>query len=246
MTGNTKSTDKQYPKPDLSDVLNEAKRSTMIDLNCVQIGIIEAFDPGTQSATIKLALKRIVAIDPNGVKTLQERPLILKCPCFFPFGGGAYLTMPIQAGDTCIVLFNDREIDNWWVNGGVQTPTSRRTHDISDAFALVGIRNVRNALDDYIANGARLAFSANSRITLTDDLIASIADIFLHTGNMHITGNLTIGGNTYGDGAGGSGGDINLYANIQQQPGFEIHDGRRISGSFERVTVIDGIVVGGS
>ena len=235
---------KQIPKPNWTDVAREIKRDIMYDINAVNIGIIQSFDPATQAATVQMALKRVVAVAPDGTRTLQERPLILEVPCFFPFGGGSVMSMPIQAGDNCIVLFNDREIDNWFVNGGVQSPTNYRSHSASDAFALVGIKNLQTAITDYIVNGCRLSYNANSRITLTEDLIESIAEIFKHNGTMHITQDLIVGGVWLGDSE--SGGNIDLQANVIQRSGYELHDGRKCNGIFERVTVVDGIVVSGS
>lgn len=251
MATNIKNQPKSPTRPDLVDVLQEQKRGTMIDLNCVQIGIIKEFDSGDQSATIQLALKRVIAVAEDGSKTLQERPLILKCPVMVLFGGASFINLPIAPGDNCIVLFNDREIDNWFVNGGMQAPTTRRTHDISDAIAIVGIRNLQTSIGNYLANGIRICHNGgSSQMDFTDMMIESVANLFLHHGNVEITENLyvhqnlRIGGNTYGDSSSGDGGNINLYANILQQPGFELHDGRGISGDFERVRVRDGIVIG--
>lgn len=228
--------------PDISRVLDAAKRDVKVAMNCVNIGIIQEFNPDNQTATIQIALKQVINIAPNGTKTFQEIPLILQCPVVVLFGGGSYLTMPIEPGDNCLVLFNDREIDNWLYNGGVQAPTSARIHDVSDAIALVGLRSFQNSITDYLVNGVRLSFAPDSRIDLTEDAINSIAELFTHTGDMLITGNLTIIGDTYGDGDG----NINLNANIIQSGGHSIHAGNGANGTFNVVTVVDGIVVSGS
>ena len=233
---------KQISKPNKVDILRELKRDIGVSFNAVNIGIIQSFDAATQSATVKLALKSVVAVAADGTRTLQERPILLDCPCFFAFGGGAFLSMPIQPGDNCIVLFNDREIDNWYVNGGTQAPNSYRTHSASDAFALVGIKNLQTAIGDYITNGIRLSYNANTRITLTDENIASIANLFTHTGSMQITGDLTILGTTHGNASG----DWHINANIKQDATHTIHAGNGATGTFNFVNVVDGIVVGGS
>lgn len=241
-------TNKQIHAPTTIDVLRALKQDINFGLNAINIGIIQSFDAANQSVTIQLALKTVVSESPDGTRTLQERPLILECPAVILSGGGAYVGLPIQAGDNCIVMFNDREIDNWFQNGGIQTPTTYRTHDISDAFALVGIRNMTTALANYLTDGVRLFFNATSKIDITNDLIDSIAALFKHHGDMEITGNLlvrgdfTILGDTFGDGSN----NINLRANLIQAPGFEIHDGRQVSGTFEVIEAEDGIVVGGS
>jgi len=252
MTTNANSFVKQPVPPNMKEVLDEHKRDIEASFNCVQIGELDSFDPATQSAKVKLMIKKIAAINPDGTRLYRQIPLLASVPVIFPFGGASFVNVPIQAGDSCAVFFCDRDIDNWYVNGGSQPPNSLRAHDLSDAICIVGVKNLQNSITNWLANGIRIFFSGNSNMDFTDDQIKSIANLFLHQGNMEITENLlvhqnlTVLGNTYGDGTGGGGGNMKLYANILQQPGYEIHDGRGVSGSFERVTVEDGIVIGGS
>ena len=139
----------------------------MHDINCVQIGIVQRFYPDTQTADIQIALKHVINVDPDGTQTLKERPLLVSCPVIIMTGGAGHLTFPIVQGDTCIILFNDREIDNWLALGGVQVPTSVRTHDLSDGIAIVGLRNTQNAIAGYFMGGAELRFGAGS-VQVTD------------------------------------------------------------------------------
>lgn len=176
------------------DVLFNHKRDVEATMNCVQIGIIEAFNAEEQTADIKLALKKITNIEPDGTRIYAEHPLLLRCPVFVLYGGVGYMTMPIQPGDECIVVFNDREIDNWFTDGGVVAPTSLRTHDFSDAFAIVGIRSLQNSIAAYLTNGIRLSYNGTAKIDILDDQIESVAALFFHTGNVKIVGNVEVEG----------------------------------------------------
>ena len=246
---------KSIPAPSLPDVLDEYKRDTTLSINCTQIGVIQSFDVATQLATIAIAMKQVRDIAEDGTKTIVEYPLLLECPVMVLFGGVDILSLPITAGDNCIVLFNDRQIDNWLYNGPGQTPTIGRVHDLSDGIAIVGIRPLTNSITNYLAEGIRLSHGVgNSQMDLKTDLIDTIAELFFHHGDMRISRdlrvdrdlevfrNFTIHGDTYGD----DDSKIKLYADLDQQPGYEIHDGRQISGTFDTVIVVDGIVVGGS
>ena len=62
-------------------------------------------------------------------------------PVVFPGGGGFALTFPVAAGDECLVVFASRCIDAWWQSGGVGEPMEPRMHDLSDGFALIGVRS---------------------------------------------------------------------------------------------------------
>jgi hypothetical protein len=241
---------KQPTPPDLTSLLDEQKRDVQVSINCVQIGTIQSFDTANQLATISISMKQVEQINEDGSKVLKEYPLLLECPVMVLFGGVDVLTMPIASGDNCIVLFNDRDIDSWVAAGDGQYPVTQRVHDLNDAFAIVGIRPLTNSIANYLANGIRLSHGiGNSQIDLKTDLIESIADLFLHNGDMTITKDLRvqrdfyIEGDTYGN---GTTNDWNLRANLIQESGFEIHDGRGVSGTFDVVTVVDGIVVSGS
>lgn len=65
-------------------------------------------------------------------------PALLDVPIVLPRAGDYILTLPVQAGDECLVIFADQCIDAWWQNGGVQNPMERRRHDLSDGFAILG------------------------------------------------------------------------------------------------------------
>lgn len=238
---------KNTAEPDLTTFGKQVVREAQITLNAVQIGIIQSFDPSEQSATIRLVFKQVLSISPDGTRTLREHPLILKCPVMTLFGGESFINLPIASGDYCIVLFNDREMDNWFVNGGVQVPSSGRVHDLSDAIAIVGIRSLQNSITDFLANGIRLQFSENSRIDITTDAINSIAALFTHTGSMIITQDLEVGGNfTVIGEVFGDGGVLNINDTIQQAAGKSIHAGNGANGTFNIVTVVDGIVISGT
>lgn len=238
---------KSVNPPNSAQVLAELKRDIMVGLNAVQIGIIEAFNADRQTATVRIALKQVKSIQPDGTRELVEHPLLLECPCVMLYGGPAYMTFPIAPGDNCIVLFNDREIDEWFANGGVQTPQTGRVHDISDGLVLVGLRSLQSVISGYLQSGIRLS-NQGARIDVLPDVLDSIASLWTHqgdieiTGNVEIDGNLSILGDTYGNGSG----DLNLRANLRQENGKVMEAGNGATGTFNTVQVIKGIVVGGS
>ena len=127
--------------PDLDDLLAENRDTVFANLNCTQVGKIEKVN-NDQTVEIKIQFLRRL---PDG-KTAKY-PLLVDCPYFVLQGGGAYIDMPIKKGDDCLILFNDRNIDDWWDTGNVAVPADTRKHSISDGFALVGINRKDKALD---------------------------------------------------------------------------------------------------
>lgn len=129
--------------PDLSTFVDMALRNTLLNLNCHLIGTIESFDASKQTASVSINLK----LDFAG--QLKEYPLLTDVPVFVLGGGNRAFTFPVRKGDTCLVLFHDRAIDNWFSTGNSTTPSSLRLHDLSDGFALVGFRSLANPVSEY-------------------------------------------------------------------------------------------------
>lgn len=192
----------------LASVLELQKKETMRQINCHQVGEIVSFDPSTQTAEVQVKMSFYL----NG--EIKEYPLLLDCPCIILAGGDGALTMPIQAGDSCLVLFNDRDIDNWYAGGQKMPPRTDRMHDFSDAIALVGLRNKQNQLEEYLAQGTELKYGdstiqlENGKVTLKNGTSTVVMDngnvtvtatnIAL-TGAVAVTGTFSVNGKDVGD-----------------------------------------------
>lgn len=151
--------------PDLRALLNAHRDEIFASLNCHQTGTVVSFDAEKQTAVVSTNARRVIYDRPkteNGelpqTPRIIDYPLLTDVPVFFASGGNARLTLPITAGDTCLLMFNDRDIDAWWASGQVVEPNSPRMHSLSDAMAIVGIRSQANKVDDYEAKNAVLRF----------------------------------------------------------------------------------------
>jgi hypothetical protein len=129
--------------PDMRLVLDTWMNNSALKLNCHRIGTIVDFDSAKQTASVQIA-----ALAVFGDKTVPY-PVLTQCPVFVPSGGNGCLTMPVSPGDSCLVLFNDRDIDNWYESGAVTAPNTARTHDLSDGLVIVGFRHQANPIVDY-------------------------------------------------------------------------------------------------
>lgn len=107
-------------------------------------GIIDRFDPDKMIVDVQPAINGRETDAQGNVKSLQM-PLLKDCPVIWQGGGGVTLTFPIQPGDECIVHFSSRCIDAWWALGGVQDQAELRMHNLSDGFALCGLRSLPRA-----------------------------------------------------------------------------------------------------
>ena len=106
--------------------------------------------------------------DPR-VQKLRDYPLLQQVPFVVLGGGNGRLTFPIKVGDNCLLLFCDYEIDRWWDTGEALPATYDRRHNISDAFALIGVHSMADLIQGY-SNYVRLQYSSSSGITIGEKI----------------------------------------------------------------------------
>jgi hypothetical protein len=131
-------------EPKITDALQALRTDIFRSLNCVKIGKIVAFNVTKKTADVQVNFKRML---PDG--TLKSYPLLRDCPVFTLQGGGASIRFPITAGDQCLLVFSDRNIDAWFTTGGEGVPYDARFHDLSDGIALVGLDSLTSTLAAY-------------------------------------------------------------------------------------------------
>lgn len=121
-------------EPKLDDVLRMFKTQLLINLHCVKVGAIVQFYPSARTADVQILFKRVMK---DG--SIQSYPKLINRPVFTLQGGGASLQLPIAAGDTCLVLFSDKNLEAWYQNGNEQPQIDGRLHDFTDGIVLVGL-----------------------------------------------------------------------------------------------------------
>ena len=167
----------------------EGINAALKDLHTSLPGIVQSYDAGKQTVSVQPAIKRIFS-----EKGETPLPLCVDVPVCFPGGGDFYLTFPVKKGDDCILVFSERCIDAWYSNGGVQPPAEYRTHDFSDAFAIVGVNSQPRKLSNVQTDGAELrSRSRSTYIKITDGGIEIKGDI-THDGSITSTGDHTAAG----------------------------------------------------
>lgn len=203
----------------------------MYGVNTCLPGVIQEFYPATQTATVKPAIQMQV-VDMDGTTRYEDAPVLLQVPVCFPFAAGFALTMPVQAGDNCVLVFSQRCIDNWHELGGVQPPDDgalNRHHDLSDAFAILGVPDLTQVIPEWLTEGIELRNTARStRVTVKDnsaEVVCGGNSISISRQTTTITGNVETDSHV-AVGTGWSGIFVDALGKV--------------------MTVQDGIIIGGS
>lgn len=182
--------------PQLQDLLDLLKKDVMMSLACHHIGTVQSFDAAKQTATATINYKKTYfQRDSSGLyqPMLVDYPILIDCPCVVLGGGPTSLTFPIAKGDECLILFNDRDIDNWFSSGQLGPVATPRLHSMSDALILVGVRSSPKALAGYdtaravLKNGTTKIGVGEDKIQFEnaggtlkealDDLVAAVGDL---------------------------------------------------------------------
>lgn len=172
------------PEPNWIQTLDGVTKKTGYELNCMRIGIVNEFFPDDLTADIVIANKKTLGLNEDGTQIVEPYPLIrAKVVYCNPF-----ITFPINPGDECVLLFADREIESWFLNGDVNPEGYPRMHAKTDAVAIFGIRSLPNMIS-VLTNCLHL-FYGSSDIQIKDSQIAINSALNI-VGNTTQTGNIT-------------------------------------------------------
>lgn len=126
------------------------------------------YDASTQTCTVQPLIN---TKDSDGTVIVDS--VVGGVPVVFPSAGGGIISFPIQRGDTVLLCFSMRSIDEWTEgDGSPSTPSESRLHELSDAIAIPGLLPKQNSLqpstDDVEIKfkGNRVTLKANGDIEL--------------------------------------------------------------------------------
>lgn len=140
-------------EPTLKDVLDLLKKDILLSLNAHAIATVQSFNASNQTVNATVNYQHTYRVldenTGNYQSTLVSYPQLVDIPVVILGGEDSFLTFPIEQGDECVVLFNDRDIDNWFAGSSSNGPNTGRLHSFSDGIALIGLRNKGRLLQSY-------------------------------------------------------------------------------------------------
>jgi hypothetical protein len=172
-------------EPNLTTTLESFEESIKYsELNCVRVGIIDSYDENTRVAKVNIANKLTIGLKDDGSAITQNYAPIYAKVLFFGWGNIG-ITHPINQGMEGILLFNDRELESWYINGNINNLAHKRAHSKTDAIFIAGLLSLPNMIAT-LQNCLNLFYGLNNiQISNTGITI---------NGNTIINGNLTVNG----------------------------------------------------
>lgn len=140
--------------PDLADVIRQAIEDRLAEVHVMLPGRIDAYDATLQKADVEPLIRRLQSTVDGEIS--EELPVIPGVPVVFPRAGGFKITMPVNAGDRCMLVFCERSIETYQTGDnrrGDDTTLIKQTdpqtfemHGLSDPVAILGWYNDAEAL----------------------------------------------------------------------------------------------------
>ena len=117
----------------LLDAIQNTINHSLFNINTAIPGEITKVDTAKQLVNVKVALKRLV----DG--TEYEIPELEDVPLMYPRTKVNGLSYQVDPGDNVLLIFCQRNINDWKKKGAGSIPPDARKFDISDAIAIPGI-----------------------------------------------------------------------------------------------------------
>ena len=134
-------------EPEIAESLEAIFGATLNELHTALPARVESYDSANQRADIKPVFLRVF-LDEDGHERAYEYPIVTDVPVHFPRGGGAFIHLPIAAGDLVLLVCAQRSLDRYLETDGKQVIDTQdaRRHHISDAVAFAGLSTSKNKL----------------------------------------------------------------------------------------------------
>ncbi len=140
-------------EPLVTDSLKAVFGEALAELHTALPAVIVSYDPSSKRAQVQPLFVRVYEdLEQNEVPL--PYPVLTEVPVRYLRGGGAFLHMPLAAGDPVWLICAQSSIDKVLAGDG-QTPLDpqdARHHHIADAFVLAGLVTEQMAQDDVSAN----------------------------------------------------------------------------------------------
>jgi len=148
----------------LESVISTAIDTALKEVHTIMPGQIISFDPVEQIADIQPQLKR------NVDGELINLPVLSGVPVRFLKSGDFTITFPLKENDEVSVYVIERSIDNWFEDGGLQSPNDYRKFNLSDAYAVPVLYSQAQKINDFDPDNMVIkSTNGNAKITLKTD-----------------------------------------------------------------------------
>lgn len=144
-----------------NDFFNTLKGSLSEQTNSAMVGRIERFNASKMKADVLPLIRSSDGADPS---------MLIGVPVSMVRAGGFIIRPPYKKGDIVLVVFVDRDMENFLLSGKQSTPSTGRTHSLDDAVVIGSVIPFNQSLTGENTNDLLIAKEdMTSKIILKED-----------------------------------------------------------------------------
>lgn len=159
------------PRSELTNIINKYIRDNVA--TNLPGRVVSVRDFGTlQMVDVTIDIARLYT---DGEVISNASQVIYGVPVVFPCSGPRCgLTIPIEVGDTVLLIFGMRDMESWLLGDGTEEaiPTSSRHYDVTDAIAIPGLYTTTTNMQPNTRN-IELRFN-DAKISITPEGVISL------------------------------------------------------------------------
>lgn len=153
-------------EPTLADLLAEVLQSFREEIHVAIPGKIVSYDATKQTADVQPEIKRTLR-KRDGSTTTEDLPILPGVPVGALRAGSFFIHVPVTAGDHVLVVFCERDINEWRRLGSNVDPGDARTHSLSGAVAIPMLEDATNPITGLAGSGIEIGSLSGLRIKIT-------------------------------------------------------------------------------
>lgn len=173
------------------DTFDKYSKAVSSKIYCALPAIIESVNYTNQTLEAK-PVTIMKSNDIHGVQSDVSMPLLVDVPFQCYKGNNYSVTVPVHAGDECLIIFTDVDFSAWFQNGGFNYAEHGFIHSYSNAMAIVGFSSEVNAIPNYNPNAIEIRNSDGS-----EKISLSSGNITLKSATITLDGETTIQGRKF-------------------------------------------------
>lgn len=185
-------------------------------------GRVVSFSEDNQTATVQVCVEHVSDSSEELQANVGREPLE-GVPVHVLGGGGWHITMPIKAGDTCILFFSQVGYDHWLYEdkdtagklAGNPKPWLKRRFHEDDGYALVGLNTLPRAIANYdpvnsqwrnadadqvisLNEDGSISIDSTVKVKLTAPMVEIVSPTVTMSGNLNVAGTVTGNSGVFG------------------------------------------------
>ena len=170
----------------ITELLNTIVSNKIAEMHIAMPAKIVSYDFATRRASVQPAVDRKYNDD-----EILVFPIIHSVPVLQPSSGGASVNFPVKVGDSVLLTFSERSLEQWLQDGKQSAPDDARQNNLTDAIAHIGLKPFSEISSAENNDDLSIVFAGSKIILKPNGVIKAEASNINISGNINITGKLT-------------------------------------------------------